>query len=55
MQALVLAIVREMGRNTRKTLYKCIKVHIYKEQMSKIDNKHKENHSYFHVGLGVVR
>ena len=45
--ALVLAIVREMGRNTRRTLYKCIKVHIYKEKMSKIDNYCNENQSYF--------
>ena len=35
--------------------YKCIKVHIYKEQMSKFDNYRKENHTYIHVGLGVVR
>ena len=34
--ALVLAIVREMGRNTRKTLYKCIKVQIYKEKCQKL-------------------
>ena len=53
--ALVLAIVRDMGRNTRNTLYKCTKVHIYTEQMSRIDNYQKENHSYVHVGLVVVR
>ena len=55
MHPLVFAIVREMGRNTRITLYKCLEVHIYNEQMSKIDNYQKENHSYVHVGLVVVR
>ena len=36
----------------KKTLYKCVKVHIYKEKMSKIDNYRKETQSYFHVDLG---
>ena len=37
---LVLAIVIEMGRYTRNTLYKCIKACIYKEKCNTLTRKH---------------
>ena len=43
---LVLEIVREMGRNIRKTLYKCIKAHIYKEKCNKLRNAARAPHLF---------
>lgn len=44
--ASAIAIVMEMGRNTRKTPNKCIKAHIYNEPVLMADNLWKRVHFF---------